>query len=154
MKNLLIHLIALTITSFAVLPSAQATESAQTRIYAVLEAYKQALNTSDVTAVLDLYTQDGVFMAQHNQPAIGIDAIKAAYQAVFKAIKLDIKFDIREVKVIADDWAFARTNSAGTTTINATGDKISEGNQELFLLRKTRDGWKIARYIFSTTNPR
>lgn len=154
LKNLLIHLIVLTIPSFGILPSAQATESAQTRIHAVLDAYEQALNASDVSAVLKLYTRDGVFMAQHNRPAVGIDAVKAAYQAVFKAIDLDIKFDIREIDVIADDWAFARTNSAGTTTINATGDKVSEGNQELFLLRKTPDGWKIARYIFSTTNPR
>ena len=44
-------------------------------------------------------------------------------------------------KVVADDWAFARTNSASTTTINATGDQVAEGN------------WKIARYCFSTTNP-
>ena len=56
---------------------------------------------------------------------------------------------------MADDWAFARTHSAGTTTINATGDQVVEGNQELFVLKKTDDGnWKIARYCFSTTNPR
>lgn len=155
LKNLLIRLIALTIPSFGILPSAQATESARSHIHAVLEAYEQALNTSDVAAVLKLYTQDGVFMAQHNPPAVDIEAIEAAYRAVFKAIDLNIKFDIQEIKVIADDWAFARTNSVGTTTINATGDKVPEANQELFLLRKTSEGnWKIARYIFSTTNPR
>ena len=68
---------------------------------------------------------------------------------------LNVEFDIVEIKVVADDWAFARTNSAGTTTINATGDQVAEGNQELFVLKKTDDGnWKIARYCFSTTNPR
>ena len=50
-------------------------------------------------------------------------------------------------------WAFARMNSAGTTTIKATGDKVAEGNQELFTLRKVDGVWKIARYGFSTTNP-
>ena len=40
-------------------------------------------------------------------------------------------------KVVADDWVFARTNSAGTTTINATGDQVADGNQELFVLKKT-----------------
>ena len=94
-------------------------------------------------------------MAQHNPSAVGIDAIKVAYENVFKTIDLNVAFDIVEIEVIADNWAFARTNSAGTTTINATGDKIAEGNQELFVLQKTDDGeWKIARYGFSTTNPR
>jgi len=148
-------LIAAIAPSFGIVPSAHAADSAQTRIHAVLDAYERALNASDVAAVVKLYAQDGVFMAQHNSPAVGIDAVKAAYQAVFNAIKLNIKFDINEIEVISDDWAFARTTSAGTTTINASGDKVAEGNQELFLFRKSGDGkWEIARYIFSTTNPR
>jgi hypothetical protein len=49
---------------------------------------------------------------------------------------------------------FARTNSAGTTLNHATGKTSAEGNQELFIFRKDRDGkFKIARYSFSTTNP-
>ena len=94
-------------------------------------------------------------MAQHNPSAVGIDAVKAAYTAVFGAINLNVAFEIVEIKVVADEWAFARTNSAGTTTINATGDQVAEGNQELFVFQKIDDGkWKIARYCFSTTNPR
>jgi ketosteroid isomerase-like protein len=39
-------------------------------------------------------------------------------------------------------------------TINATGDKGPEANQELFVFQKQDDDtWKIARYIFSTINP-
>ena len=37
--------------------------------------------------------------------------------------------------------------------LNATGDKISEGNQELFVLQKVNGDWKIARYAFSSINP-
>ncbi len=140
---------------FGFLSGAHAADSDQKRIHTLLKTYEQALNASNVPSVLKLYTHDGVFMAQHNPPAVGIDAIEAAYQAVFTAINLDIKFDILEIETMADDWAFARTSSAGTTTINATGDTVAEGNQELFLLQKTGSGgWKIARYIFSTTNPR
>jgi ketosteroid isomerase-like protein len=55
---------------------------------------------------------------------------------------------------MAPGWAFAPTNSAGTVTVNATGAKSAEANQELFIFRKGPDGaWKIARYSFSTTNP-
>ena len=79
------------------------------------------------------------------------DSVEAwAYPGV---TDLNVTFDIVEVKVIAPTWAFARTNSLGTVTINATGNKTSEGNQELFVLQKVDGDWKIARYGFSTTNP-
>jgi ketosteroid isomerase-like protein len=80
--------------------------------------------------------------------------VQKTYDAVFKAIKLSVKFNVAEVVEIAPNWVFARTNSAGTTTINATGAKIAEANQELFVFRKGSDkSWKIARYSFSSTNP-
>jgi len=120
----------------------------------LLKNYERVLNGSDVPGVLKLYAQDGVFMAQHNPSAVGIDQVEAAYKAVFRAINLNVKFDIVEVEIVAPNWAFARTNSSGTTTINATGEKVSEGNQELFVLQKLAGDWKIARYAFSTTNPR
>ncbi len=136
------------------LSGAYAAESDNKKIHAVLEDYEHVLNAGDATGVVKLYTEDGVFMAQHHPSAVGIDAVKAAYEAAFQAIDLNVEFDIVEIEVVADDWAFARTNSAGTITINATGDQVTEGNQELFVLKKTNDGeWKIARYSFSTTNP-
>ena len=132
---------------------AQAADSDADQVRALLKNYERVLNASDVPGVLELYTEDGVFMAQHNPSAVGIDQVEVAYTAVFQAINLNVEFDIVEVEVIAPNWAFARTNSSGTTTINATGDEVSEGNQELFVLKKVDGDWKIARYGFSTTNP-
>ena len=120
----------------------------------VLAKYQDALNASDTDAVMRLYSDDGVFMPPYSHSAVGADAVRRAYDAVFKAIKLSVKFDVAEVVEMAPNWVFARTNSAGTTTINATGAKNAEANQELFVFRKGNDGsWKIARYSFSTTNP-
>ncbi len=154
MKNRLIQTIGAAALILGSMSGAHAADLDNENIHALLKNYERALNASNVSGVVKLYTEDGVFMAQHNPSAVGIDAIKAAYEAVFKAINLNVKFDIVEIKVVADDWAFARTNSAGTITINATGDQVAEGNQELFVLEKTGDGnWKIARYCFSTTNP-
>ncbi len=155
MKNRLIQTLAAAILVFGSLSGAHAADSDQAKIRTVLETYEHVLNAGDVPGVLKLYAHDGVFMPQHSPSAVGIEAIEGAYTAVFDAIDLDVEFDIVEIAVVADDWAFARTNSAGTTTIHATGDKIAEGNQELFVFQKTDDGdWKIARYSFSTTNPR
>jgi uncharacterized protein (TIGR02246 family) len=120
----------------------------------VLANYQDALNESDTDAVMKLYASDGVFMPPYSQSAAGAAAVRQAYDALFKAIKLSIKFNVAEVVEMAPDWAFARTNSAGTVTVNATGAKSAEANQELFIFRKGTNGrWKIARYSFSTTNP-
>jgi uncharacterized protein (TIGR02246 family) len=123
-------------------------------VTALLAKYNEALNASSTEAVMPLYAEDGVFMPPYGQSAVGSEAIKKAYDAVFEAITLNVKFTIAEIVEMAPDWAFARTNSAGTTTDHTTGAKSAEGNQELFLFKKAHDGaWKIARYSFSSTNP-
>jgi uncharacterized protein (TIGR02246 family) len=120
----------------------------------LLAKYQDALNDSDSAAVTRLYADDGVFMPPYSQSAVGVAAVRQAYDAVFQAIKLSVKFSVAEVVEMAPNWVFARTNSAGTVTIHATGAKSAEANQELFIFRKATDGnWKIARYSFSSTNP-
>jgi uncharacterized protein (TIGR02246 family) len=123
-------------------------------IAALLAKYNDALNSSSTDAVMPLYAEDGIFMPPYSPSAIGSDAVRKAYNAVFKAITLNVKFTIAEIVELVPDWAFARTNSAGTTLDHATGTTSAEGNQELFIFRKGSDGsWKIARYSFSPTNP-
>jgi uncharacterized protein (TIGR02246 family) len=120
----------------------------------VLAKYNAALNASDTAAVMPLYHDDGVFMPPYSESAIGKDAVRKSYDAVFKAITLNVKFEIAEMVEMAPEWIFVRTNSAGTTTVHATGAKSAEGNQELFIFKKDAAGaWKIARYSFSPTNP-
>jgi uncharacterized protein (TIGR02246 family) len=123
-------------------------------VTALLAKYNEALNASSTDAVMPLYAEDGVFMPPYSQSAVGSAAVRKAYDAVFKAITLNVKFTIAEIVELGPGWAFARTNSAGTTTDHATGAKSAEGNQELFVLKRDDDGsWKIARYSFSPTNP-
>jgi uncharacterized protein (TIGR02246 family) len=120
----------------------------------VMSSYEAALNASSTEAAMPLYTEDGVFMAPNNQSAVGKPALRHAYDAVFKAITLKVKFTIAELVVMSPQWAYVRTNSAGTQKINATGATSAEANQELFIFKRGDDGkWRIARYAFSTTNP-
>jgi uncharacterized protein (TIGR02246 family) len=123
-------------------------------IESTLAAYNKALNGGETTAVLPLYTEDGVFMPPFGQSAIGRDAVRKAYENVFKELKFDVMFNIAELVQMAPTWAYARTNSAGTTAHSSTGKTTSEANQELFIFKKGDDGrWRIARYSFSPTNP-
>jgi uncharacterized protein (TIGR02246 family) len=120
----------------------------------VMAAYNAALNGGKTSAVLPLYTDDGVFMPPYSQSAVGKDAVRKAYDAVFHELKFHVKFTVAELVVMAPMWAYVRTNSAGTTDHHSTGKTTAEANQELFIFRKESDGnWRIARYSFSPTNP-
>jgi uncharacterized protein (TIGR02246 family) len=122
-------------------------------ITALFGRYAKALNDSDTDAVMELYSADGVFMPQHFPSSVGATAVRQAYERVFQAIQLTVEFHIEEIQSVSPDWAFARTNSAGTVFVHSTGESSAEANQELFVLHKVEGKWKIARYCFSTTNP-
>ena len=140
--------------ALAVAPPASADNAGSRAIQDLLSAYETALNAQDTDTIVSLYADDGVFMPQHSPPQVGLENIRAAYDGVFTAITLDIEFEVDEIGLLSEDWAFARTRSAGTVRINATGDAGPEANQELFLFQRSDVGtWQIARYIFSTTNP-
>ena len=121
-------------------------------ITALLKRYEEALNQSDTEAVMRLYTVDGIFMPQHFPSSVGAAAVRQAYDGVFAAIRLTVTFHIAEVHPVSPEWAFARTNSAGTVLVHASGQSSAEANQELFVMQKFDGEWKIARYCFSTTN--
>ncbi len=114
----------------------------------VLFSYRDALNASDVSKVLSLYTEDGIFMPSGAPTSIGTEQVKGAYEFVFSNIKLSIEFYIDEITVDGD-YAFARTTSKGTTLIHATGETVPEENRELFVLQKENGSWKIDRYMFN-----
>ena len=119
-----------------------------------LSAYNTALNGGKTDAVIPLYTADGVFMPPYSSSAVGPQAIRKAYDAVFRELKFDVRFNVAELVQMAPGWAYVRTNSAGTTRHASSGKTGAEANQELFILRKADDGrWRIARYSFSPTNP-
>lgn len=126
------------------------TTAEKTAIEKLLFSYRDALNTSDVSKVLSLYTQDGVFMPTNAPTAKGQQQLKDSYEFVFKSIQLNIEFFIEEIN-ISGDTAYAVTNSKGTTLIHANGQTVPEENRELFVLAKENGKWKIARYMFNKT---
>ena len=123
-------------------------------IRAVMALYNDALNSGSTEAVLPLYAEDAVFMPPYSPSAVGKEAVRKAYDAVFRELKFDVKFTIAELVLMESNWAYVRTNSAGTTGHASTGKTTAEANQELFIFRKGEDGqWRVARYSFSPTNP-
>lgn len=114
----------------------------------LLNKYEQALNASDVDAVLSLYTKDGLFLPTAAPAAQGIENVKKAYEFVFSTIKLKIKFLIQEI-VAEDEIAFAVTTSKGFVNVLPSTEDLPEENRELFVFEKENGEWKIARYMFN-----
>jgi uncharacterized protein (TIGR02246 family) len=134
-------------------PSDTGTGAEERAIRAVMALYNDALNNGSTDAALSLYAEDGVFMPPYSRSAVGKEVVRKAYDKVFQELKFNVRFTIAELVVMAPDWAFVRTNSAGTTGHASTGKTTAEANQELFIFRKDGDGkWRIARYSFSPTN--
>ncbi|HMQ67691.1 MAG TPA: SgcJ/EcaC family oxidoreductase [Ignavibacteria bacterium] len=126
------------------------TEKEKSAIEKMLFSYRDALNSSDVSKVLTLYTQDGVFMPANAPTAKGKDQLKSSYEFVFKKIQLNIEFFIEEI-IVNGDYAYAVTSSKGTTLIHENGETVPEENRELFVLLKINEEWKISRYMFNKT---
>lgn len=118
----------------------------------VLQRYEQALNASDPAAVMALYGSDPVFMPQNAPAMVGRAAVRTAYEHVFATIRLAIRFETHEVEVLGDQ-AWARTSSAGRTTVLANGKVLEEGNNEVFVFRREGGDWRIHRYLFATNRP-
>ncbi len=117
-----------------------------------LSRYESALNAADTATIVNLYTDDGVQMAPDAPAAVGREAVKAAYDGTFKAISLNLKFTVDEVKMLGKNAALLRSHSAGTLKINGTEQPAGPAAfKELFVLNKQADGqWKLSHYGFST----
>ena len=138
---------------FAILPSirvatAGAQNTAEEQLHALLATYETSLNAGDAARIEQLYTEDGTFMPAGFPTASGRPAVRGAYDAVFKNIRIAIHFTVDEMKV-KGNFAYARTHSAGTSTVVATGATGPEVNRELFIFARSAGGWKIARYLFN-----
>jgi uncharacterized protein (TIGR02246 family) len=125
-----------------------AQNTAETQIQTLLANYETSLNAGDAGRIEQLYTADGAFMPAGFPTASGRPAVRGAYDAVFKNIRIAIHFTVDELNV-KGDFAYARTHSAGTSTVVATGASGPEMNRELFIFARTPSGWKIARYLFN-----
>ena len=122
--------------------------TAEEQLRSLLVTYERSLNDGDAGRIEQFYTEDGVFMPAGFPTASGRSAVRGAYDVVFQNIRIAIHFTIDELKV-EGNFAYARTNSVGTSTVVATGASGPEANRELFIFARGPGGWKIARYMFN-----
>jgi ketosteroid isomerase-like protein len=115
--------------------------------------WAEAVRHRDVDRLLDLVTEDVVFMPPNAPSVVGRAALEQAYRAFFAGFEVHRTFTPEEIQV-GVDWAFVR----GTDTLEMKqlqgGDPVVVRGRGISILRCVEDGsWKFARGITNAESP-
>jgi uncharacterized protein (TIGR02246 family) len=114
----------------------------------LLQTYQRGLNEANLDLVRSVYANDAVFIGQPFPTATGIEAIISLYADFLSKLDFNVQFDLLEVE-LRDDLGFIRTHSHGTIVPKGQKPAGSEGNREIFIVKKIQGAWKFFRYIFN-----
>ena len=117
-------------------------------IQTLFQTYQRSLNEANVDLVKSVYADDAIFIGQPFPTATGIDEIVSLYADFLSKLDFNVKFEIIEVE-LGDSLGFVRTRSGGTIVPKGQTPAGSEGNRELFVVKKIDGAWKFYRYLFN-----
>jgi len=108
----------------------------------LVDTWMEASRSGDVATVLDLMTDDVLFMTAGGEP-FGKEEFRAASESM-AGMDMDGRAEIREMEVLGD-WAWARTHIEMSMRPKG-GDAIRRSGYTLTILRKGDDGrWRLFR---------
>ena len=114
----------------------------------LLQTYQRALNEANVGLVRSVYAKDAIVIGQPFPTATGIEEIVSLYTDFLSKLDFNVQFDLLELE-LSGDLGFIRTRSHGTIVPKGQKPAGSEGNREIFIVKKIRGAWKFYRYIFN-----
>jgi ketosteroid isomerase-like protein len=117
-------------------------------IKGLLRTYQRGLNEANLDLVRSVYAKDAVVIGQPFPTATGIEAIIALYTDFLSKLDFNVQFDLLEME-LGNDLGFIRTRSHGTIVPKGQKPTGSEGNREIFIVKRIQDAWKFYRYIFN-----
>ena len=108
----------------------------------VVDRWMTATKAGDTKAVLDLMTDDVVFMVPGREP-FGKEEFRAASEAM-NGMEIDGRAEVRELRLLGD-WAFIR-NHIDVRMGSPGGESSHRSGYTLTILRKCEDGrWRLDR---------
>jgi steroid delta-isomerase-like uncharacterized protein len=127
---------------------------APTGIRELAERYGEAWNSQDLDAIMDLHTDDSVFVAHaaDTPPAEGRDAVREAF-AGYLALLPDINFAERALHVGDDHWVLESVMS-GTVAqpIEVEGEALGESGARVEVdcvdVIEVRDGRVASKHTY------
>ncbi|QGM94269.1 SgcJ/EcaC family oxidoreductase [Methylocystis rosea] len=115
----------------------------ESAIRALVEAWMACSKAGDLSAVLDLMTDDVIFMTPGGKP-FGKEAFASASKNM-KNVAIEARSDIQELCMFGD-WAYMRSYMEMTATPKDGGAPVRRSGYTLTILRKEADGrWRLAR---------
>ena len=114
----------------------------------LLQTYQGGLNDADLDLVRSVYADDAVVIGQPFPTATGIQEIIALYADFLSKLDFNVQFELLEME-LSNDLGFIRTRSHGTIVPKGQKPTGSEGNREIFIVKKIQGDWKYYRYIFN-----
>lgn len=110
-------------------------------IRTLVDTWMAASKSGDVDTVLDLMTDDVVFMVPGREP-FGKAEFAAASKGM-KGVAFEGKSEIRELRVLGD-WAYLR-NYLEVAMTPPGGATMRRAGYTLTILRKEQGKWRLAR---------
>ena len=108
----------------------------------LVDSWMEASKVGDTARVLDLMTDDVLFMVPGREP-FGKEEFKANSDSM-RDIRLDGRAEIREVQ-IDGDWAWIR-NHIDLTLTPSDGEPLRRSGYTLTILKRCTDGrWRLFR---------
>jgi uncharacterized protein (TIGR02246 family) len=114
----------------------------------LLQTYQRALNEANIGLVRSVYAKDAVVIGQPFPTATGIEEIISLYTDFLSKLDFNVQFELLELE-LSGNLGFIRTRSHGTIVPKGQKPAGSEGNREIFIVKKVRGAWKFYRYIFN-----
>lgn len=99
---------------------------------------RDGINTADVDALVALYEPEAVLMAEEGPPAIGSDAIRAAYESLAAyggTITLDTRYVIErgELAMLSNQYTFSMPGYSTTWITSEVARRQTDGTWKYVL---------------------
>ncbi len=153
MKHRLSALALFPLIAAACAPAADV-EADRAAIEAVREAEGAAFSAENIYAVMDVVTDDIVFMSPNEPIVSGKEAFREWANGFFAMFSVTIdSYETNEIE-LAGDLAYERYTGHWTVTPKDGSDAVDETIKGIHIFRRQPDGsWKIARDIWNSDEP-
>jgi uncharacterized protein (TIGR02246 family) len=122
--------------------SMQADEQEIRNLYAT---WRHAMLQEDLAGVLELVTDDAVFLVPGQPPVRGKQQFAELFEATRGQFRMEFQSEFDEIS-LHEDWAYVTSRLAVAMTPKSGGAPVRRAGHTLTILRKRADGhWAVAR---------
>jgi uncharacterized protein (TIGR02246 family) len=111
----------------------------------LIALWHSATAAGNIDTVLDLMTEDVVFLSAGQAPMLGRKTFASGLRGLLSQRRIESTFEIQEI-IISGDLAYAWTQLHVRIITRESGDTMVREGNALSILRKETDGrWRVTR---------